>query len=96
MSEADYYPAGSAVQQSRLSDELWVLPYKEGGVVSLKGNSLGWPLEILLVIYESLRDVSVSRAISFTNLSLGFAKKHSRLEEENLNGSEEATLILRK
>lgn len=28
--------AGSAVQQSRLSDELWVLHYKEGGVVSLK------------------------------------------------------------
>lgn len=69
-----------------------------GSALQRRGSSEfeSWPLEILLVIYESLWDVSVSRAISFTNLSLGFAKKHSRLEEENLNGSEEATLILRK
>lgn len=72
------------------------LHYREGGVLSLKGKNLSWPLVNLLFICESLTDVPVDRAISFMNLSLGHSKEHSRLEEENLNGSEEATFILRK
>lgn len=71
------------------------LHYREAGIVSLKVKSLSWPL-VILVICESLRELPVNRAISFMNLSLGHSKKHSRLEKESFNGSEEATLILRK
>lgn len=52
---------------------------REERVVSLPGKSLSWPLVILLVTSECLRDVPVNGAVLFMSLGLGHFKMQRRL-----------------